>query len=186
MGRRLFGELQFPARPLSFCGLAKELSVSTAPAADPLFGAAWAAIGLARPTRPWTLPVVNGVAVAAILGLGVLWVYAVSQLMVSLGTVVVWTLVLIGLGILAMLTSRAVERDLGVQVERQSSLLATLSDLGEGLLITENGRFVVGNDAYVNLTGYTRDQLAAMPSLIELAPPEDRERLSTNLTKRLA
>jgi len=294
MGRRLFGELQFPARPLSFCGLAKELSVSTAPAADPLFGAAWAAIGLARPTRPWTLPVVNGVAVAAIigavayriwearppaevlreeailigigvvfaavavwlkasprgsslllqlpvmatatvltvlvmgtagrwlgddlpplaavsfatiflhfevglhsrqfgyvfgiaiLGLGVLWVYAVSQLMVSLGTVVVWTLVLIGLGILAMLTSRAVERDLGVQVERQSSLLATLSDLGEGLLITENGRFVVGNDAYVNLTGYTRDQLTAMPSLIELAPPEDRERLSTNLTKRLA
>src|SRR2546429_7364521 len=68
MGRRLFGELQFPARPLSFCGLAKELSVSPAPAADPLFGAAWAAIGLARPSRPWTLPLVNGVAVAAVIG----------------------------------------------------------------------------------------------------------------------
>ena len=42
--------------------------MSPAPAADPLFGAAWAAIGLARPTRPWTLPVVNGLAVAAIIG----------------------------------------------------------------------------------------------------------------------
>ena len=42
--------------------------MSPAPAADPLFGAAWAAIGLARPSRPWTLPLVNGVAVAAVIG----------------------------------------------------------------------------------------------------------------------
>jgi PAS domain S-box-containing protein len=121
----------------------------------------------------------------AILGLGLLGL-AVTQLWRALSTVVIWTLLLIGLGILAMLTSRAIERDLGVQVERQSSLLATLSDLGEGLVITENGRFVAGNDAYVNLTGYTREQLAALPSLIDLAPPEDRQHLSTNLTQRLA
>jgi len=38
----------------------------------------------------------------------------------------------------------------------------------------------------VKLTGYTREQLAAMPSLIDLAPPEDREHLATNLTQRLA
>ena len=287
-------QLKIGSRPLSFFELAKELSVSRSPAADPLFGAAWAAIGLPRPTRPWTIPVVNGVAVAAIisaiayriweahppadvlreeavllgigavfaivavwlkmshrgsnlvvqlpivaiatvltilvlgtagrwlgddlpplaavsfamvflyfevglhsrnfayvfaiaiLGLGLLWAFAVTQLMVALSTVVIWTLLLIGLEILAMLTSRAIERDLGVQVERQSSLLATLSDLGEGLVITENGRFVAGNDAYVNLTGYTREQLAALPSLIDLAPPEDRQHLSTNLTQRLA
>ena len=67
--------------------------------------------------------------------------------MVSLSAVVIWTLILMGLGILALLTSRSVERDLGVQVERQSSLLATLSDLGEGLVITEKGRFIAGNDA---------------------------------------
>ncbi len=267
--------------------------MSTAPAADPLFGAAWAAVGLPRSSRPWTLPLVNGVAIAAIigavayriweahppayvlrqeatligvgvvfaalaiwvkarpmgsslrvqlpvmatatlltvlvmgtagrwlgddlpplaavsfatvflhfevgmhsrhfgyvfgiaiLGLGLLWVYAVSELMVALSTVVIWTLLLIGLGILAMLTSRSVERDLGAQVERQSSLLATMSDLGEGLLITENGRFVAGNDAYVNLTGYPREELAALPTLIRLAPPEDQERLSAMLAKRL-
>src|SRR5260370_32094234 len=106
--------------------------------------------------------------------------------MVALSTVVIWTLLLIGMAILAMLTSRSVERDLAVQVERQSSLLATLSDLGEGLLITESGRFVAGNDAYVSLTGYTREQLAALPTLIKLAPPQDQDRLTENLRRRLA
>src|SRR5207237_809590 len=100
--------------------------------------------------------------------------------------VVIWTLVLMGLGILALLTSRAVARDLGVQVERQSSLLATLSDLGEGLVITESGRFVAGNDAYVNLTGYSRDELAAMASLVDIAPEEQREQLAANLANRLS
>src|SRR5438132_917295 len=122
----------------------------------------------------------------AILGLGALWVYAVFQLMTSLSAVVIWTLLLIGLGILAMLTSRSVERDLGVQVERQSSLLATLSEIGEGIMISENGRFVVGNDAYVELTGYTREELAAMPSMIELAAPEDQEMYRVNLARRIA
>ena len=122
----------------------------------------------------------------AMVGLGLLWIYAVTQLMVSVTAVVIWTLVLAGLGILAILTRRTVERDLGIQVERQSSLLATLSDLGEGLVITENGRFVVGNDAYLRLTGYTREELAGMPSLIDLAPPEERERLATNLSRRLS
>ncbi|TMD73367.1 MAG: PAS domain S-box protein, partial [Chloroflexi bacterium] len=118
----------------------------------------------------------------AILGLGALWAYAVTQLMVSVSAIVIWTLLVMGLGLLALLTSRAVERDLGVQVERQSSLLATLSDLGEGLVITERGRFVAGNDAYVNLTGYSREELAAMPSLIGMAPEEQREQLAANLS----
>ena len=122
----------------------------------------------------------------AILGLGALWAYAVTQLMVSVSAIVIWTLLVMGLGLLALLTSRAVERDLGVQVERQSSLLATLSDLGEGLVITERGRFVAGNDAYVNLTGYSREELAAMPSLIGMAPEEQREQLAANLSQRLA
>ncbi|TMD97082.1 MAG: PAS domain S-box protein [Chloroflexi bacterium] len=268
--------------------------MSPGAAADPLFGAAWAAVGLPRPARRWTLPLVNGLAVAAVIGgvtyrlwqahlpqdilreealliglgvvlgafavaarasryasrlavqipimaaaatlavlvfavagrwlgddlppfaaisfaavflqfdvglrsrsfgyvfavaivaLGLLWLYSVTQLMVSITAVAIWTLILVGLGILAFLTSRTIERDLGIQVERQSTLLATLSDLGEGLVITENGRFVVGNDAYVQLTGYTREELTALPSLIDLAPPEDRDLLAANLTRRLS
>ncbi len=69
MGRAHRGsELKFGSRTLSFCQLAKQLSASPIPAADPLFGAAWAAVGLPRPSRPWNLPVVNGLAVAAIIG----------------------------------------------------------------------------------------------------------------------
>ena len=274
--------------------MAKQLSAYLIGTADPLFGAAWASVGLPKPTRRWNLPLVNGLAVSAVIagvafrlwvarlpadvareeelligaglvlavvavairasrygdrltvqlpivvasttlvvlvlgdagrwlgrdlpplaavsfatillwfevglhsrhfgyvfgvviaGLAVLWFYAVNQLMFMIGPIAIWTLLLMGLGILGYLTSRTVERDLGLQIERQSSLLATLSDLGEGIVITENGRFVAGNDAYVNLTGYTRDELAAIPSLIDLAPGEDRERLSANLTRRLS
>ncbi len=271
-----------------------DLTASAGEAADPLFGAAWASTGAARPGRAWMLPVINGVAVAAIIigiayrileanlppdvlrqeavliGLGVivggaavamrasrlwrslglrlaiticaallavlvlaaagrwlgsdlpplaavtmatvllqfelglksrhfayvfsiallalvvLWIYAVSQLMLPLSTVAIWTAVLFGLGVLTYLTSRTIEHDLAAHVVQQSSLLATLSDLGEGLVITENGRFVGGNDAYVELTGYTRQELAALPTLIDLAPPEDRERLAASLARRLS
>ena len=62
----------------------------------------------------------------AIVTLGLLWAYAVTQLMVSISAVVIWTLLLVGIGLLALLTSRSVQQDLGAQVERQSSLLATV------------------------------------------------------------
>ncbi|HEV3102823.1 MAG TPA: PAS domain S-box protein [Candidatus Dormibacteraeota bacterium] len=122
-----------------------------------------------------------GIAVA---GLAVLWIYAVTTLMVSFSAIAIWTLVLVGLGLLAFLTRRAIDRDLSVQVDRQASLLISISDLGEGLVITENGRFVASNDAYLKLTGYAQAELRALPSLIDLAPPEEREELAANLSKR--
>ena len=119
-----------------------------------------------------------------IIGLGVLWIYAATALMVSFRAIAIWTLVLIGLGLLAFLTRRSVDRDLAVQIDRQASLLLSISDLGEGLVITEDGRFVASNDAYLKLTGYTQEELRALPTLIDLAPPEDREALAANLSKR--
>jgi diguanylate cyclase (GGDEF)-like protein/PAS domain S-box-containing protein len=122
----------------------------------------------------------------AVAGLAALWIYAVTTLMVSFSAIAVWTLVLVGLGLLAFLTRRAIDRDLSVQVDRQASLLMSISELGEGLVITENGRFVASNDAYLKLTGYSQDELRAHPSLIDLAPPEEREALTANLSKRFA
>ncbi|HAC46979.1 MAG TPA: hypothetical protein DCF65_13070, partial [Chloroflexi bacterium] len=39
----------------------------------------------------------------AIAGVGALWIYAVTSLMVSFGAIAIWTLVLLGLGLLALL-----------------------------------------------------------------------------------
>ena len=120
----------------------------------------------------------------AIAGVGVLWIYAATSLAVSVGAIAVWTLVLLGLGLLAFLTRRSVDRDVRVQVDRQSSLLMSISDLGEGLLITQAGRYVASNDAYLKLTGYSQEELRALPTLIDLAPEEDREMLAEYLSKR--
>ena len=122
----------------------------------------------------------------ATIGLAVLWVYAVTALMVTVEAIAIWTLVLLALGLLAYLTRRAVDRDLTMHIDRQGSLLEAVSELGEGLVITEDGRFVTSNGAYLQLTGYTQQELRAMPSLIDLAPVADREALAANLTARLA
>ncbi len=124
--------------------------------------------------------------VIAAAGLGTLWAYAVIALHLAVSEVAIWTLVLVGLGLLAFLTRRVVDRDLTVHAERQASLLQSISDLGEGLVITEHGRFVAGNAAYLQLTGYSPEELLALPSLIELAPPEERAALAKMLTTRLA
>ena len=68
---------------------------------------------------------------------------------------------------------------------RYQMLLQAISDLGEGLIITERGRFVYGNDAYLRLSGYTFEELRAFPSLIELAPPEHQQALHDGLRRRL-
>ena len=126
------------------------------------------------------------VVAVALVGLGALWIYAAVVLNISAGEVVTWALLLLGLALLAYLTHHVVERNLTVQAERQSSLLHAISDIGEGLVITEDGKFVAGNAAYQQLTGYTASELAALPSLIELAPSEERQKLAEELSMRLA
>src|SRR5258708_25551987 len=68
----------------------------------------------------------------ALAGVGVLWIYSLTALMVSFGAIAIWTLVLLGLGLLAFLTRRSVDRDVTVHVDRQSSLLMSISDLRDG------------------------------------------------------
>ncbi len=125
------------------------------------------------------------VAVAAA-GLALLWADAVIDLHVAISSIVVWSLVLLGLVLLAYVTHHVVDRNLVAHAGRQASLLEALSDLGEGLVITEEGRFVTGNQAYLRLTGYSADELTALPSLIDLAPKEQRELLAAQLATRLS
>ena len=70
--------------------------------------------------------------------------------------------------------------------ERYQMLLQAISDLGEGLLITERGRMVYANPAYLRLSGYSDHELRALPSLIDLAPPEQQAALHESLRQRMA
>ena len=125
--------------------------------------------------------------VIGIAGLGLvgLWIDALVMLHLSAPEVVSWALVFVGLALLAFITHHVVARNLTMHSERQASLLHAISDIGEGLVITEDGRFVAGNAAYQQLTGYAAPELAAFASLIELAPAEERQRLSEQLATRL-
>ena len=69
--------------------------------------------------------------------------------------------------------------------ERYRMLLQAISDLGEGLIITEHGRFVYGNPAYLRLSGYSSDELRSLGSLIDLAPREQQQALREGLRRRL-
>ncbi len=72
------------------------------------------------------------------------------------------------------------------ETDRYQALLQAISDVGEGFVITENGRCVYANEAYVKLTGYSLRELRSLASLVELAEPADREMLSARLRERIA
>jgi len=55
--------------------------------------------------------------------------------------------------------ARRLQADLRDQHDRHEHLLRVLSDLGEGVVIIEEGRIVFANDAYCALTGYTMAEL---------------------------
>jgi PAS domain S-box-containing protein len=71
------------------------------------------------------------------------------------------------------------------QTESNEALLQALSDLGEGFVVTEAGHLDYANDAYLRMTGYTLEELQALPSLLELSLPEERAELAERLRKRL-
>jgi len=72
---------------------------------------------------------------------------------------------------LALDRVRVVE-DLAEETKQNQSLLRGISDMGQGVLVTQDQRFVYANDAYLDMAGYTADELAALPSMTALAPPE--------------
>ena len=152
--------------------------VSSAP--DTLAG--WANEGRRRQRWARLLPVLTGVAATLILAsIGFrLWLADVGAT-----ELVAWGAALFLLAGLAYLSQHALDRNLARQAERQASLLQAISDIGEGLVITENGRHVASNAAYQALTGYDATELSGFASLIDLAPPEERQSLADQLAGRL-
>jgi len=144
--------------------------------------AGWANEG--RRLHRWArlLPVFTGITATLILAaVG----YRLWMANVSTGELVGWGAALFVLAGLAYLSQRILDRNLGRQAERQAALLQAISDIGEGLVITENGRYLASNAAYQTLTGYEPAELRAFASLIELAPEEERQGLTEQLSSRL-
>ncbi|MDQ1649252.1 MAG: two-component system, sensor histidine kinase and response regulator, partial [Frankiaceae bacterium] len=58
--------------------------------------------------------------------------------------------------------ARRLQAALQEQYDQHDRLFGVLSDLGEGVAVLENGVFVLVNDAYAELTGYSRAELLQM------------------------
>jgi PAS domain S-box-containing protein len=69
---------------------------------------------------------------------------------------------------------RAAERAVRTQTDRYETLLTALSEVGEGMVVIEDGRCVYANHAFEQLSGYTFPELTALESLYELVEPEER------------
>ena len=83
---------------------------------------------------------------------------------------------LIGVGavVFDVTDRRAAERALRTQTDRYETLLEALSEVGEGMVVIEDGRCVYANHAFEQLSGYTFPELAALESLYALVDPEER------------
>jgi PAS domain S-box-containing protein len=55
------------------------------------------------------------------------------------------------------------------------ALLEAQNDMGEGLLVAEDGRVSHANEAFSSVSGYTMPELVALPALSELFVPEHRQ-----------
>ena len=70
---------------------------------------------------------------------------------------------------------RAAERAVREQTDRYETLLEALAEVGEGMVVLEDGRCVYANHAFEQLSGYTFPELAAMESLYAIVEPDERE-----------
>lgn len=71
------------------------------------------------------------------------------------------------------------------ETDRYQALLQAISDLGEGFLVAEGARLIYANDAYCAMTGYTIQELKAMPSLLDIALPAERGALRAKFQARM-
>src|SRR5215207_8296219 len=71
------------------------------------------------------------------------------------------------------------------QKDFYETLLKTQSDLGEGLLIVEDGHLVYCNEAFCKISGYSMAELATIPTVLDLVVPEVRSALEDRMGRRL-
>lgn len=82
---------------------------------------------------------------------------------------------------------RLAEANQGVLDQRNlyQALVDAQTEIGEGLAILENERFVFVNEALCRLSGYSEEMLKAMPSFLDLVHPDGQLRVQSNYDRRL-
>ncbi len=91
----------------------------------------------------------------------------------------------IGVVVFEITDRRAADRALRAQTDRYETLLAALSEVGEGMVVLEDAHLVYANAAFEHLTGYGLDELRAMRSVWELIPPSHRDEARTRADRRV-
>ncbi|MGE5468766.1 MAG: ATP-binding protein [Ignavibacteria bacterium] len=80
----------------------------------------------------------------------------------------------------------AQQEELVRQLEFAQAMLDAQAHAGVGLAIIEYGRIVFANEAVARISGYGLAELQAMPHFVQIAHPDDRERIMRNHFKGLA
>ena len=80
---------------------------------------------------------------------------------------------------------RAAERAVRTQTDRYETLLAALSEVGEGMVVLEDGRCVYANHAFEQISGYTFPELTALESLFAIVEPDEREEAAKRARLRI-
>ncbi|MEJ7822239.1 MAG: PAS domain-containing protein [Chitinophagaceae bacterium] len=63
-------------------------------------------------------------------------------------------------------------------------LLQAQNEMGEGIAIIEGERFIFLNDALCKIYGYSREELLALPSFLEIVDPDDHKRIADRFRQR--
>ena len=91
----------------------------------------------------------------------------------------------IGAVIIEITARREAEEALVRQRDLYEALLQAQSDVGLAVAILEGDRILYANQACERLSGYTIEELIALPELLELVPPEERDPLRERVARRL-
>lgn len=65
------------------------------------------------------------------------------------------------------------------------TLLASLSEMGEGVVVVENRRITYANEALCAMTGISATEMKSWPNYIQLFHPDERDRIMRNHLRRL-
>ena len=75
----------------------------------------------------------------------------------------------------ALVAHARLDEAVGRQSEMHESILSALGDLGEGFAIVENGRVAFVNPALCRIVGRSPEEIYALPSLLDLVVPDERD-----------